>query len=302
MKLGKITYATLALIISMLVVGLNEVSAQYYRRNSYRFTDGLSVSFQFGPSIYAGDMGYSFPFFNGKDDFFGGEIGNDELEIATAVDLTYGIGLEKEILEYLNVRLQFNSGNLRGDRRKIGQDVNYRFRSTFYEASLGGVIDINNLISGYYSYRVVNFYAVIAPTFLLWNSGLDGNPEFSLEAKNQSGNWQEVWNRASDGFTGGIDYGFVIKGGGGIKVRIDDKWSLMAEYTGNFAFSDNLDHYAKKSSGEDTDGNDFYYVGQVGLSYKLGPTTFRSKSKYNRKSYAHRYKKLRYKGRSKRRR
>ncbi len=305
MKLRKITYTTLALILLMLLGSVDEVSAQYYRRNSYRFTDGLSVSVQFGPTIFAGDLGVTM--FDKPE--------SAALKEKGYVGISGGIGFEKEIKEYVNVGLNFNYGQLQGSRQSVDASHPYiKFESNIYEISLPGILDISNLISGYYSYRTVNFYALLAPTMLLsQNTNLmNVDPSTGIVT-------EEYVTGSRMGALGAehagehIDPALMLKAGGGAKIRIDDKWSMKVEFTGNFGIGadpgsgwewkvDHLDHYYFRNDGVTPTNGDFYYIGQVGIAYRLGPTNFRSKSKFNRRSYAHRYKKARYKGRSRSRR
>lgn len=286
MKFSKKTFTCSAIILISLCVNFVEVSAQY-RRSSYNFSDGLSVAVMFGPTVFAGDLGLTYP-----------DPSPDQKEL-NYVGISYGIAFEKAIKEIVSVKFQANKGTLQGERKNVNEPPYISFNNDFYEFTLSGNVDWTNVISGYYQFRKVNVYSITGVSLLTfkeesrWGEGIT----------DQSLVGELDYTHLAPGDKHGNAVAFIAKAGAGVKIRIDNDWSIVTEFTGNFAMSDRLDGYVYRAGGIDkTDSNDFYYMGQIGLAYSFGGSGFRSQPKFNRRSYAHRYKKNRYKGSSRRRR
>ena len=149
-------------IFIMLITGFllpDSMWAQYYRYNKgYSIAKGLSVSLNFGPTIFSGDLGP-------------GLINQDDRQVEKSyVGISYGIGFEKDIIEALSISFKANKGTMQGERVNAASGVTVlSFENDFYEFSLGAHVNLSNIISGYYMYRPVNFYTITAASLLTFS-------------------------------------------------------------------------------------------------------------------------------------
>lgn len=276
----------LILLISCLVP--DKAYSQYYRYNrGYDISKGLSVTAMFGPTIFAGDMGV---------ELFDDSPDNKQ---SNYTGISYGLLITKDIVEAASVRLQFNRGTLQGTRLSENGNPLLEFETDLkYEMSLAAQVNINNIIGGYYSYRIINAYTITGVTILSYDHhaflGVD-HPDYTAGEDNTDRTHYPYLNGAPETQTT-----FLAKLGGGARFRIADNWSAVLEVTGNLPLSaslegaDLLDGYQTYSNGTPTNYSDFYYMVQVGVSYSFKLPGFRSLPKYNRKSYRYKYRRFKY--------
>lgn len=273
-------YIFVLIVVSFCTTSLQ---AQYYNyKKGYDISKGLSVAVMFGPTVFSGDLGLSFP------------DNSPKTKEANYIGLSYGLSFKKEILEVVSVRLQANKGTFQGQRENSNQIPYVGFNSDFYEFTLGANVNWNNIIGGYYKYRPVSFYTINTASFITFGHTtkfLTGDLKGELDNIHFNTEGREVTNAVA----------FLTKVGGGAKFRLDDNWGVVAEVTGNFVFSDQLDGYVYESPNrnralytEETPDNDFYYMAQVGIEYTFKMPGFRSKSKFNRKTYKYKYKRYKF--------
>lgn len=276
MRLNKIIFT---IFFSLLAMFIKPVStwAQYYKYNrGYSIAKGLSMSLNFGPTIFSGDLG---PGIINKD---------DRQEEKSYVGISYGLGFEKDIIEALSISFNANKGTMQGSRVNASSGVTVlSFENDFYEFSLGAHVNLSNIIGGYYMYRPVNFYTITSAALLTFD-------EVSWLHDPATGKIKDVDLTHIDEHGNAV--AFALKFGAGAKFRLDDKWSVQTELTGNYAFSDRLDGYVHRANKPDepTDYPDFYYIFQVGVEYQFQSAGFRSQPKYNRKAYKYKYKRFKY--------
>jgi hypothetical protein len=278
MRLNKIFFTILLMLMAGFLMP-DSMWAQYYKYNKgYSIAKGLSVSLNFGPTIFSGDLG---PGIFNKDD------NNRQVE-KSYVGISYGLGFEKDIIEALSISFKANKGTMQGERVNTTSGITaISFENDFYEFSLGAHINLSNIISGYYLYRPVSFYTITSATLLTFN-------EISWLHDPLTGKIKEVDLTHIDEHGNAV--AFVAKFGGGAKFRLDDKWSVQTEITGNYAFSDRLDGYVHRANkpNQPTEHPDFYYLLQVGVEYQFQSAGFRSQPKFNRKAYQYKYKRFKY--------
>ena len=281
MSLRKSHYTFLSLILVGLLTSAQAFS-QYYRYNQgYSIAKGLSVSAMFGPTIFSGDLGLSLP------------DGSPDTKEVNYMGISYGLMFEKDIIEVVSIRLQATKGTFQGQRENRDQIPYIGFNNDFYEFNLGAHVNWNNVFGGFYQYRPVNFYTVNTISLLTFNEETRFLEGSALNGELDYLHIEEHGNAVA----------FVTKVGAGAKFRIDENWGIVAEVTGNFAFSDRLDGYVYESPSPsrnrglyevETKDNDFYYMAQVGIRYTFQSAGFRSVPKYNRKSYKYKYKRFKY--------
>ncbi|MFC0877683.1 hypothetical protein ACE01N_13860 [Saccharicrinis sp. FJH2] len=264
--------------------------SQYYGYNKgYDISKGLSVSVMFGPTIFAGDLGM---------ELFQSEASKVNKQ-NNYMGISYGVLFVKDIVEAASVRLQFNRGTLQGTRLNEDGNPLLEFNTNLkYEMSLGAHVNINNIIGGYYNYRIVNFYTITSLMILSYDHQAmlgSAHPAYVVGGDNTDRTHYPYLNGVPETQTI-----FMTKLGGGARFRVDNNWSVNFELTGNLPLSssmegaDLLDGYQTYSDGTPTKYSDFYYTVQVGVQYTFKSNGFRSLPKYNRKSYKYKYKRFKY--------
>ncbi len=243
--LKKALFASIIFLITVSSFG------QYYKRK--QFLEGLRIQPKVGFNMFYGD-----------------------LVSEKRTKYTLGVAAEKELSSYLNARLDVNYGSMQGTQLLPNSDKAYAtFDNSYIHFNVGATFRPLDLAYGLFKQRRVNPY-VIGQFGVMqfsateyWGNG-SGNPEGSV--------WREVSEMAP-----------TISMGGGVSIFYNNRISINAEFLGSFSFNDRVDGhdvwYMADGTEVQTDGNDFFYVGTIGISYLFSDSKWKNSPKYNRKAY-----------------
>lgn len=128
-------------LIALLVIAgfLSKVSAQYNPKASYDGPYKLNtwaVSAHIGPSQFYGDLR--------EYDFWPVTLQNFDSQ-SEAGTLNFGVTVHKQLSHLFGARLDFNTGNLRGMKRRIYFSY---FRGNYSQLDLSGTVNLKSLLLG----------------------------------------------------------------------------------------------------------------------------------------------------------
>ena len=237
------------LLIAFVVINVNAYGQSRGRKT---FSQGLSVSLLAGPNISAMDLAEK------------GVMG-----------LNYGVAFDKLLSTSWAVDVSFMKGNLGGERwMDKGNSSGLYFETDYTEVAVSAVADLTSLVNGYYRYRPISIK-------LLGGLGVIAYDEMTYKEN------------------GDIDYAHIdehgkgtellVRSGGIINYRLDPKWNFKVQGTFNYILGDRVDGYEHGANGVPTSSNDIYGSFVFGFEYTFDSPTFRSSPKFNRKSYARKY-------------
>ncbi len=246
-------YLKKALFASFIILSSVSTFGQYNRKNP--IWDGVSVQAKLGINMFYGD-----------------------LVSEKRTNYTFGVSAEKSLKTYLNGRADLNFGQMKGSQLYGSTDLTYAyFKNTYFQFNAGCTFSPLDLAYGYFNQRQFTPY-VIGQLGLMYYSTTEYWGEASIYEDGT------VW-RSPSGITP------TLSGGIGVKYYLNETFRINAEWIGSFIFDDRVDGhdvwYSDGATGipHQTDGNDFFYAGTIGLTYIINDVTWRNNPKYNRKAY-----------------
>jgi len=164
------------------------------------------------------------------------------------VSLAYGVTVKRKISNAFQLQFAFQNGILKGERSKwSGIELPPLITSytNFYDYHLGLNIDFTSLFGARVD-RLISVYMFGGVGIIHYDakSYADG---VSIRSANSNS--------------------LIIPWGGGLRLNLDEKWSIYGETNFRHAFKDDIDAY--KGSGTET--NDIYSITGMGVTYKFGP-------------------------------
>ncbi|RLD57092.1 MAG: hypothetical protein DRJ05_10285, partial [Bacteroidetes bacterium] len=164
--------------------------------------------------------------------------------------LSGGLRLGKHVSPVFGIYGSFLAGNLKGTSGEDNKDV--FFETSLTEGILGATVSLSNLIGGYKP-RLLNLYLTGGVGMINFSPKVfdktTGDPYPAIDGKTDDyANTSEA----------------LIPVGGGIDIRLNDRWDVNLETTLRLVDGDKLDGWV---GGENTDG--FFYT-SVGLGYSFG--------------------------------
>ena len=228
-----------------------------YRTKRRQFLEGFKIQPKVGVNMFFGDL-----VSEGRTNY------------------VFGIAAEKELLSYLNARVDVNYGSMKGTQINDGASAPYAyFDNTFIQFSLGATFRPLDLSLGLFKQRLFKPYilaegGIIQYTATEYWGGAGEEPDGSV--------WREV-NGASP----------LVSFGGGVNYYWNSHISITAEIVASMPFTDQLDGHDEWYTGYGTpeeqavvtEGNDFFYVATLGVTYLFNDSEWRNSPKYNRKAY-----------------
>jgi len=244
-------YLKRALFAGILLYFTTSSFGQYYKRN--KFLEGFKLQPKIGFNMFYGD-----------------------LVSEKRTKYTLGVAAEREFKTYLNARIDLNYGSMQGTQLLPEYNIPYAtFKNSYIHFNIGATFRPLDLAYGLFKQRRINPYIIgqlgIMPFSATeyWGEG-SGNTDGSI--------WRKVNGMAP-----------TFSMGGGAAIYLNSRLSLNLEFIGTYSFNDQLDGHDVwyKDNGEEvqTDGNDFFYVGTIGLSYLFSDSRWKNSPKYNRKAY-----------------
>ena len=244
--LKKALIACIILLISLSVSG-------QYRKKRNEFLEGFKIQPKAGINMFYGD-----------------------LVSEARTNYILGVAAEKEMSEYINIRVDLNYGSMKGTQLFGNTDMPYAtFENSFIHFNAGATFRPLDLAYGLFKQRRFNPYVI----------GQLGMIQYSAT---------EYWGEAGQGADGtiwreanGMSPTFSM--GGGVNYYINAHYCLTAEFIGSAIFGDEVDAHKEWSeingTVHQTDGNDFFYVATVGVTYLFDDSQWKNSPKYNRKAY-----------------
>ncbi len=164
------------------------------------------------------------------------------------VSLAYGVTLKRKITDAFQLQIGFQNGILNGERAKWSGDVYHPVitaKTNFYDYHIGLNVDFTSLF-GASPDRLISVYMFggIGMVHYNANSYGDGKLMFSVNSKS-----------------------LMIPWGGGLRLRLNERWSLYGETNFRHSLSDDVDAYV----GTGSDTKDIYSITGIGITYKFGP-------------------------------
>jgi len=164
------------------------------------------------------------------------------------VSLAYGVTVKRKITDAFQLQFAFQNGILKGKRAKWSGDVYHPVitaKTNFYDYHIGLNVDFTALF-GAKPDRLISVYMFggIGMVHYSGNSYGDDTLMHTVDSKS-----------------------LMIPWGGGLRLRLDERWSLYGETNFRHAFLDDVDAYI--GSGSET--NDIYSITGLGVTYKFGP-------------------------------
>ncbi|MCW3787780.1 hypothetical protein [Plebeiibacterium sediminum] len=244
-------YLKKALFASIILFTTVSSFGQYYKRN--QFLEGLKIQPKVGFNMFYGD-----------------------LVSEKRTKYTLGVAAEKELSSYINGRVDLSYGSMQGTQLLPGLNTAYAtFDNTYIHFNVGATFRPLDLAYGLFKQRRVSPYIIGQMGVMqfssteYWGAG-SGNPEGSV--------WREVSEMAP-----------TFSMGGGVSIFYTSRLSINAEFIGSFSFNDRVDAhdvwYMADGTVVQTDSNDFFYVGTIGVSYLFSDSRWKNSPKYNRKAY-----------------
>ncbi|TLX72421.1 hypothetical protein E9993_17970 [Labilibacter sediminis] len=245
-------YLKKALFASIILLLTTSVSSQY-RQKRNKFFEGLKVQPKAGINMFYGD-----------------------LVSESRTNYIFGVAAEKELMPYLNARVDINYGSMKGTQLLDGVELPYAyFNNNFIHFNAGASFRPLDLAYGLFKQRLFNPYVVGQFGMIQYNAteyygGGGGEEPGSI--------WREVGEVAP-----------TFSMGGGVNFYFTSHIAFSAEFIGTYAFSDRLDGhdvwYDSENNTIETDGNDFFYVATLGVTYLINDSQWKNSPKYNRKAY-----------------
>ena len=267
------------IIIMVLTISGETSWAQRSSYVKYPFLRGFSVSPKIGVNSFWGDLVDERP-----------------------INLMFGLSSEKELKEYLNVRVDFKYGTMSGTQINPSNGLPFStFENSYYTAEAGVAFHPLPLFFGFFKQRKFKPY-VVGQLGLI---GYDAVETFG----EGNGYKYEDGTPAAEGDVWHSTYGYemstVFTLGGGLNYYINKKLSLSLEFLFSAPLTDMLDaHEAWEAGGVinspsvpsnpttantalvETDGTiDPYYTGTFSINYTFAESEFKNQFKYNRKAY-----------------
>ncbi len=247
------------LLFILLICTFIEANAQFRSRKK-NFAAGLSIQAKGGINFFYGD-----------------------LVSKNRHNYSLGIVALKDVSYCLDVRADLEYGSLRGTQYNEGQtDYFCSFENNYYSFSAGVSFRLLDYINGLLKDRLFNPYIIGQFGVIYYDADESFGP--AAVAVYPDLNKPEHW-RTEKGFAP------ILGLGCGCRLYINKKWAAHAEWVGVLPITDLLDAHEiwyknRKNSGPyiQTDDNDYYYVGTVGVSYTFGASDWRNRSKYKRKT------------------
>ncbi len=251
-------YLKKALFASILIYVTTSSYGQYYKRN--KFLEGFKIQPKVGFNMFYGD-----------------------LVSEKRTKYTIGIAAEKELSTYLNARADLSYGSMQGTQiNEIDGGTYATFDNSYIHFNIGATFRPFDLAYGLFKQRRVNPYII----------GQIGIMPFSAtEYWGNSGKGEEgtIWREVSE-------MAPTVSIGGGASIFLNSRVSINVEFIPSYSFNDRLDAHDVWYRGEitapktpentvQTDGNDFFYVGTIGVSYLFDDSKWKNSPKYNRKAY-----------------
>ncbi len=264
LKKAVLVYLTLLLTLSL--------NAQYRKRR--QFLEGFKIQPKVGVNMFYGD-----------------------LVSKQRTKYTFGVVAEKELTEYLNGRFDLTMGSMKGTQESApGYEYAY-FTNAFAQYNFGATFRPLDLAYGLFKERRVSPYIIGEIGIIQWKAR-----EWFGDASGFAPGtpWRGVGftpNADRTDFDNDGSWGFApnFSGGFGCSVFLNSRLSINAEWIATYAFTDKLDVHDEWYAGlrpdmsydytVQTDGNDFFYVGTIGVTYLFDDSRWRNHPKYNRKAY-----------------
>jgi len=231
------------------------VSSQY-RKKRRQFLEGLKIQPKAGINMFFGD-----------------------LVSEARTNYVFGVAGEKELMPYLNARVDINYGSMKGSQNLPDNGRTYaHFENTFIQFNIGATFRPIDLAYGLFKQRYFNPYVTGELGIIQYSAN-----EYFGEAGEVP---NTLWRTAS-----GISPGVSI--GGGLNFYINSHVSVTTELVATKALSDKLDGHDVWYSGygtaaereEKTDAGDFFYAATIGITYLFDDSQWKNSPKYNRKAY-----------------
>lgn len=264
-------YLEKTLLISLILLMCISLDAQYKKRN--QFLEGFKVQPKVGFNMFYGDL-----------------VSKERTRY------TYGVNAEKELNEYLNARFDLSLGSMKGTQENSPGNVYAHFTNQFIHYNLGATFRPMDLAYGLFKERRFNPYIIGQIGLMQWTA-----KEYYGAAAGDNANqaWRGVGydpvdtngDGKNDSFERNGKWGFAptVSGGFGVSTFVSSRISISVEWIGTYAFTDELDAHANWTDGQgnivETDGNDFFYIGTIGVTYLFDDSQWRNSPKYNRKAY-----------------
>ncbi|SMO52263.1 hypothetical protein SAMN06265379_102227 [Saccharicrinis carchari] len=199
-----------------------------------------------------------------------------DLVSESRTNYVFGVAAEREYTSYLNARVDLNYGSMKGTQINEGSTLPYAtFENTFIQFGVGATFRPLDYAYGLFKQRFFNPYLIGQLTLIQYNATeYNGPGSFKPDG--------EIWRERS-GIAPGVSFG------AGLNYYMNNRVSLTAEVIGTAAFNDELDAHKewddRAGNIHQTDGNDFFYVATVGITYLFDDSQWKNSPKYNRKAY-----------------
>ncbi len=260
--LKKALLACLVLFFSL------SVSSQY-RRKRNQFLEGFKVQPKAGINMFFGDL-----VTQGRTNY------------------VFGVAAEKEVLPFLNVRLDVDYGSMKGTQINEGFTEPYAyFKNSFMYFNAGATFRPLDLAFGLFRQRLFKPYVIGQIGMVQYSATEYWGPDGPIRSGFRE--VDDVW-RETSGMTPNLSFG------GGVSFYFTSNISFTAEFIATALVSDQLDGHDVWYTGwfdyddtgdpntlteYQTEGNDFFYMGTVGLTYTFDDSHWKNSPKYNRKAY-----------------
>ncbi|MCW3807723.1 hypothetical protein [Plebeiibacterium marinum] len=191
---------------------------------------------------------------------------------------TLGVAAEKELSWFYNARVDLNFGSMQGTQILPTSNLTYAyFDNYFTHLNVGMSFRPLDLALGLFKQRRFNPY-IIGQLGAMYHSTTEYYGDGAGAEHPDGSIWREVSTVTP-----------TFSMGGGVNIYFKSRISFNVEFIGSYAFGDKIDGhdvwYAGDGSEVQTDGNDFFYVGTVGVSYLFNDSQWKNSPKYNRKAY-----------------
>ena len=163
------------------------------------------------------------------------------------VSLAYGVTVKRKISNTFQLQFAFQNGVLKGERAKWSGGGNHAVitaKTNFYDYHIGLNVDFTSLF-GAKPDRLISVYMFGGVGMTHYKGNSYANGEFIYTADSMA---------------------MMIPWGGGLRLRLNERWSLYGETNFRHVKADNVDAY--KGIGSST--NDIYSITGIGVTYKFG--------------------------------
>ncbi len=159
---------------------------------------------------------------------------------------TGGLTLKRKLSKSFSLQVAFQKGMLSGERSEWSDDSHpiVNFSSRYFDYHIGLDVDFTSLF-GFKPDRLLSVYgfAGVGMTHYDAESFVDAFPNSAVQAQT-----------------------LIIPWGGGLRLRLNERWSIYGETNFRNSFVDDLDAYI----GSGSDVNDIYSITGIGVTYKFG--------------------------------